>query len=86
MDGRQKELLPFELIEEFREALKSYGGLPFVVVTCEALGLGAFGQAACSSKAAPSRLYRLEDKRHGEQGFKFFVISCSTFITQDFVK
>ena len=26
MDGRQKGLLPFELIEEFGEALKSYAG------------------------------------------------------------
>ncbi len=34
-------LLPFKLIEEeFGEALTSYGGLPFVVETCEALGLG----------------------------------------------
>ena len=34
-------LLPFKLIEEeFGEALTSYSGLPFVVETCEALGLG----------------------------------------------
>ena len=34
-------LLPFKLIEEeFGEALTSYGGLPLVVETCEALGLG----------------------------------------------
>jgi hypothetical protein len=51
----KKGLLPFELIEEFGEALKSDGGLPFVVVTCEALG-GVFGQTACSNNAAPPRL------------------------------
>src|SRR3990170_859308 len=36
----QEGLLPFKLIEEESgEALTSYGGLPLVVETCEALGL-----------------------------------------------
>lgn len=39
--GEKEGLLPFKLIEEESgEALTSYGGLPLVVETCEALGLG----------------------------------------------
>ncbi len=39
--AKKEGLLPFKLIEdESGEALTSYGGLPLVVETCEALGLG----------------------------------------------
>src|SRR5215813_14634360 len=39
--AEKEGLLPFKLIEDGSgEALTSYGGLPLVVETCEALGLG----------------------------------------------
>jgi len=84
-------LLPFKLIEEeFGEALTSYSGLPFVVETCEALGLGRLVKQhvrikqrhrgyteSKASKAKGSSLFK---------GVKSFVICCSTFIAWDFVK
>jgi len=41
--AEKEGLLPFKLIEEESgEALTSYGGLPLVMETCEALGLGGW--------------------------------------------
>ena len=94
-------LLPFKLIEEeFGEALTSYGGLPFVVETCEALGLGrlvkqhvrikqrhrGYTESKAKGKGVnKAKAKAKEAKGSKAKGVKSFVICCSTFIAWDFV-
>ena len=56
--AEKEGLLPFKLIEdESGEALTSYGGLPLVVETCEALGLAGLVQkmTTCENIGAQRR-------------------------------